>query len=153
MNEYPLNLIMKLLPILTLTALLASPLCAFAGKDKKDDGVITKREAKKAAREAGATSDNPKIPKELRAPRQDGKIEKMRRLIIEGIEAGQITTEEAGVLERELSRVERQAFLYARGGKLTGAERKDVHDDLNRLNARIWAKTHNGQKPTEALSE
>lgn len=144
---------MKLLPILTLTALLASPLSAFAGKDKKDVGAVTKKEAKAAVREARAESDSSDLPKELRSRRLDGRMEKMRQLIIQGIRAKQLTAEEAGVLERELSRIERQEYLYKRGGKLTGAERKDLNYDANRLHARIWAKTHNAEKPAGDLVE
>ncbi len=144
---------MKLLPILTLTALLASPLATFAATDKNGDGVVTKKEAKVAARAALAPSVDLNIPKELRAPRMDRRIEKMRLLIVQGIEAGQITAVEAGALERELSRVARQLYLYTRGSNLSPAERSDVSRDINRLHENIWKKTHNGEKPAEPLDK
>ena len=138
---------MKARPLLTLTAALALTAPAFvqAGELK---GTGAKADIKEVVKE----KDGPDVPPELRTPRIDARTEKMRLLIVQGIKDGQLTAGEASSLEHELSRLEREEETYKRSGKKVGPrERKDLNRDINQLHERIWAKTHNGAKPSEPL--
>ena len=139
---------MKSLPLLPLTAVLALTTASVQAGDLKTPG------ARADIREAVQEKNGAGIPPELRTPRADARIEKMRLLIVQGIKDGQITAGEANSLEHELSRLEREEETYKRSGdKVRKRERKDLKRDINQLHERIWAKTHNGAKPSEPLEK
>ena len=140
---------MKSIHILSLTAVLALAAAAFA-----QAGELKTKGAKADIKEVVQEKDGPDVPPELRTPRIDARTEKMRLLIVQGIKDGQLTAGEASSLEHELSRLEREEETYKRSGKKVGPrERKDLNRDINQLHERIWAKTHNGAKPTEPLAK
>ena len=97
--------------------------------------------------------DGPEVPPELRTPRIDARMEKMRLLIVHGIKDGQLTAGEATSLEHELARIEREEAVYKHNGRAGKRERNDLRRDINDLHERIWKKTHNGAKPTEPLDK
>ena len=137
---------MKSIQLLSLTAVLALTAAGQAGELPKG--------AKADIKEAVQEKDGPDVPAELRTPRIDARMEKMRLLIVQGIKAGQLTAGEASSLEHELSRLEREEETYKRSSKKVGPrERKDLKHDINDLHERIWAKTHNGAKPSEPLEK
>ena len=139
---------MKSIHLLSLTAILALAAASVQAGELKAKG------AKADIKEAVQEKDGPEVPPELRTPRIDARTEKMRLLIVQGIKAGQLTAGEASSLEHELSRIEREEETYKRSGKKVGPrERKDLNRDINQLHERIWAKTHNGAKPTEPLAK
>ena len=138
---------MKARHLLTLTAalVLTAPAFVQAGELK---GTGAKADIKEVVKE----KDGPDVPPELRTPRIDARSEKMRLLIVQGIKAGQLTAGEASSLEHELSRLEREEQTDKRSGDKVGKrERNDLKHDINDLHERIWAKTHNGAKPSEPL--
>ena len=137
---------MKPIHLLSLTTVLALAAAVQAGELPKG--------ARADIKEAVAAKDGPDVPAELRTPRIDARIEKMRLLIVQGIKVGQLTAGEATSLEHELSRLEREEETYKRSSKKVGPrERKDLRRDINALHERIWAKTHNGAKPSEPLEK
>jgi hypothetical protein len=120
---------------------------AFARAGELANPKADKADIKAAVQE----KDGADVPPELRTPRVDARLEKMRLLIVEGIKAGQLTAGEASSLEHELSRIEREEEIYKHNKKAGPRERKDLNRDINQLHERIWAKTHNGAKPAEPL--
>ena len=143
------QLTMKANHLLALTAALALVTPAFV-----QAGELKGTGAKADIKEAVQAKDSPDVPAELRTPRIDARMEKMRLLIVQGIKAGQLTAGEASSLEHELSRLEREEETYKRSSKKVGPrERKDLNRDINLLHERIWAKTHNGAKPAEPLAK
>ena len=140
---------MKSIHLLSLTTALALAAAASA-----QVGELQTKGAKADIREVVQEKDGPEVPPELRTPRIDARMEKMRLLIVQGIKAGQLTAGEASSLEHELSRIEREEEIYKRSSRKVGPrERKDLNRDINQLHERIWAKTHNGAKPSEPLAK
>jgi hypothetical protein len=144
---------MKTLRLLTLSASLVLATSALAENGQNINADLdSKKDTKAAVREAVKEQNGPSVPPELRTPRIDARMEKMRLLIVQGIKAGQLTPGEASSLEHELSRIEREEEIYKRSSKKVGPrERKDLNRDINKLHERIWEKTHNGAKPAESL--
>ena len=132
----------RILILATVVAAAASPLSR-AGDLPKG----AKADIKAAVKE----KDGPEVPPELRTPRIDARMEKMRLLIVHGIKDGQLTAGEATSLEHEIARIEREEKTYKHNGKAGRHERHDLKHDLNDLHERIWQKTHNGNKPAEPL--
>jgi hypothetical protein len=66
--------------------------------------------------------------------------------INQGVASGELTKKEATVLrtEQRAIRAERQAFKA--DGKLTAAERAQLHRDQNQASKRIYKKKHNAKK-------
>ena len=140
---------MKSIQLLSLTTVLA-----FAAAASVQAGELKTKGAKADIKEVVKEKDGPDVPAELRTPRIDARMEKMRLLIVQGIKDGQLTAGEASSLEHELSRLEREEETYKRSSKKVGPrERKDLKRDINDLHERIWAKTHNGAKPAEPLAK
>jgi hypothetical protein len=138
---------MKSIHLLSLTTVFAVAAAASALA-----GELQTKGAKADIKEVVQEKDGPEVPAELRTPRIDARTEKMRLLIVQGLKAGQLTAGEATSLEHELSRIEREEETYKRSSKKVGPrERKDLNRDINQLHERIWAKTHNGAKPSEPL--
>lgn len=67
--------------------------------------------------------------------------------IAQGVKSGQLTAGETANLENKEAAVNQQvkADRQANGGKLTGAEKKQVNREQNHLSRQIYNKKHNGR--------
>ncbi len=138
---------------LTILPLLCSQLSA---ADDKANGDPTtkkeKKEARKAVKEAVAEK-NDDLPPEMRTPRADARMERLRQLIVQGIREKQLTAGEVTSATNELKRIEREQETYQHNKRVGPRERNDLKRDLNKLHESLWEKTHNGNKPTEPLEK
>ena len=75
--------------------------------------------------------------------------------IEQGLKSGQLTTREAGRLEREESRVERDQARAMQDGKLSPAEKARLAREQNRVSRDIYREKHNAQtgNPDSASSQ
>ncbi len=125
------------------------PTAAWADKADK----AAKKEAKQDVKAVVAEKDGPEVSPELRTPRLDARLEKLRLLIVQGAKDGQLTRGELASVEIKYKRIEREEDHYKQNDKVTAREKKDLRRDLNDLHEYLWTKTHNGQKPTEPLEK
>lgn len=63
-----------------------------------------------------------------------------------GVASGALTRGEAGLLAREQAAIRAEERFYKSDGRLTRAERADLHRDLNRSSRHIWFEKHDGQR-------
>ena len=76
----------------------------------------------------------------------DGREQKQRERIREGVRSDELTRREAGRLRREQSRIRREERRYrASGDGLSRRERRDLQRDLNRSSRDIRRQKHDGQ--------
>jgi len=75
--------------------------------------------------------------------------------IEQGLQSGQLTTREAGKLEREESRVERDQARATRDGNLSPAEKARLAREQNRVSRDIYREKHDAQtgNPNSASSQ
>src|SRR4051812_1682903 len=75
--------------------------------------------------------------------------------IEQGLKSGKLTTREAGRLEREEARVERDQSRAMRDGKLTPAEKARLAREQNQVSRDIYREKHDAQKgdPNSASSQ
>jgi len=75
--------------------------------------------------------------------------------IEQGLQSGQLTTREAGKLEREESRVERDQSRAMQDGKLSPAEKARLAREQNRVSRDIYREKHDAQtgNPNSASSQ
>jgi len=75
--------------------------------------------------------------------------------IEQGLQSGQLTTREAGKLEREESRVERDQARAMQDGKLSPAEKARLAREQNRVSRDIYREKHDAQtgNPNSASSQ
>lgn len=66
--------------------------------------------------------------------------------IRQGVRSGELTPHEARKLEREERGIRQDERQDKSDGKLTAAERKDLHQDLNQASRDIYAQKHDGQE-------
>lgn len=65
--------------------------------------------------------------------------------IEQGLQSGQLTTKEAGKLEREESHIEKMESNATKDGKMTNAERQRIERAENKASADIYRDRHNGK--------
>src|SRR5256886_6138512 len=75
--------------------------------------------------------------------------------IEQGLQSGQLTTREAGRLEREESRVERDQARAMQDGKLSSAEKARLAREQNRVSRDIYREKHDAEtgNPNSASSQ
>src|SRR5690242_4081628 len=75
--------------------------------------------------------------------------------IEQGLQSGQLTTREAGKLEREEARVERDQSRAMQDGKLSPAEKARLAREQNRVSRDIYREKHDAQtgNPNSASSQ
>jgi hypothetical protein len=75
--------------------------------------------------------------------------------IEQGLQSGQLTTREAGKLEREESRVERDQSRAMQDGKLSPAEKARLAREQNKVSRDIYREKHDAQtgNPNSASSQ
>ena len=75
--------------------------------------------------------------------------------IEQGLQSGQLTTREAGRLEREESRVERMEAQAMKDGKVTGAEKNRIDHAQDKVSRDIYQEKHDAQRgdPNSASSQ
>src|SRR5262249_39522060 len=65
--------------------------------------------------------------------------------IAQGVRSGELTREEAGKLRQEQQAIRTEERAYKSDGKLTAAERKDLHQDRNQASKDIYQEKHDGE--------
>ena len=65
--------------------------------------------------------------------------------IEQGLKSGQLTTKEAGKLEREESRVDKMEVNAMKDGKVTNAEKRRIEAAENKVSKDIYNEKHNAQ--------
>jgi hypothetical protein len=75
--------------------------------------------------------------------------------IDQGLKSGELTTKEAGKLEREESRVDKLQTKALSDGKLTDAEKRRIEQEQNRVSKDIYREKHDAQTgdPNSASSK
>ena len=75
--------------------------------------------------------------------------------IEQGLKSGQLTTKEAGKLEREEGRVDRMEANALKDGKMTAAEKQRIERAENKVSKDIYQDKHNAQtgNPDSASSQ
>src|SRR5690242_9116954 len=75
--------------------------------------------------------------------------------IEQGLKSGELTTKEAGKLEREESQVDKMQSKALSDGKLTDAERKRIQREQNKVSNDIYREKHDAQTgdPNSASSK
>jgi hypothetical protein len=68
------------------------------------------------------------------------------RRIEQGVRSGELTHQEAKGLRKEERNIRREERSYKSDGKLTRAERRDLHRDLNKASKDIYREKHDGDK-------
>jgi hypothetical protein len=78
-----------------------------------------------------------------RQHRQEHRIE-------QGVRSGELTTAETKGLRKEERSIRQEERAYKSDGKLTRAERKDLHHDLNQASKDIYREKHDDEKRPRA---
>ena len=73
-----------------------------------------------------------------------------RKRINQGVHSGELTRDEAKSVRQEEKTVREEERAYKSDGKLTPAERKDLHDDLNKTSKDIYQQKHDAGTRTAA---
>ena len=78
-----------------------------------------------------------------------------RNRIEQGLKSGQLTTKEAGKLEREESHIAKMESNAMRGGKMTNAEKRRIERAENNASRDIYREKHDAQtgNPNSASSQ
>ncbi|HAM73256.1 MAG TPA: hypothetical protein DCM86_16595 [Verrucomicrobiales bacterium] len=128
----------------------------------KADGVVTPAERKdlhqdqnQASKDIYNAKHNDQVatppaggaptPPPLPAPRNINQRQwEQQARIAQGVKSGQLTAAETKSLEATQKQIRTEEKAYRADGKLTGAERKDLNQDLNAASKQIYADKHNG---------
>src|SRR4051794_10674803 len=81
-------------------------------------------------------------------PRTDEVVDRdvnQQQRIEQGLQSGQLTTHEAGQLERQETRIDRTEARDLKDGKLSAQEQSRINRMQNRASADIAAQKHDGQ--------
>ena len=81
-------------------------------------------------------ADNP------RDPGVNARQRAQRKRINEGVRSGELTRDEAVKLRQEQRAIRTEKRAYKADGKVTAAERKDLHQDLNAASKDIYQEKH-----------
>lgn len=73
--------------------------------------------------------------------------------IAQGVRNGELTAREAGRLEREQARIHAEERRYRADGVLSAAERRDLHQDMNRASRHIYEQKHDAQQRHTATQD
>ena len=125
----------------------------------KSDGKLTSAERKDLHQDANQISKDinrekhdgevrpggPLPPVRPNAPGVNGRQHVQHDRIAQGVRSGQLTKEEAGKLHQEEKGIRQEERAYRADGKLTTAERKDLHQDLNQASKDIYQEKHDGE--------
>jgi len=117
----------------------------------KADGKLTAEERQKLHTDLNKTSRDIYTDKhnaDVQKPRDPGVNARQRQQqerIGQGLKSGQLTGAEATRLEREERGVRVEERAYKADGKLTPGERKDLHQDLNKVSRDIYNQKHDAQ--------
>ena len=79
-------------------------------------------------------------------PEVNHRQHKQERRIEQGVRSGELTRQEAKGLRQEERNIRREERAFKSDGKLTRAERKDLHRDLNKASKDIYREKHDGDK-------
>src|SRR5689334_10952226 len=74
-----------------------------------------------------------------------------RKRINQGVRSGELTRNEAKSVRQEEKALREEERAYKSDGKLTAAERKDLHQDLNQTSKNIHQQKHDSQARPRAL--
>ena len=125
----------------------------------KSDGKLTPAERKDLHQDANQISKNiyrekhdgevrpggPLPPARPRAPVVNGRQHLQHDRIAQGVRSGQLTKEETAKLRQEEKSIRQEERAYRADGKLTPAERKDLHLDLNKTSKDIYQEKHDSE--------
>lgn len=64
----------------------------------------------------------------------------------QGVRSGELTRDEVKELNQERKSIRQEERAYKSDGVLTGAERKDLHQDLNQASKNIYEQKHDADK-------
>jgi len=73
-----------------------------------------------------------------------------QRRIHEGARSGELTRGETRNLQGQERAIRQEERQYKSDGKMTGAERKDLHQDMNSLSKEIYQEKHDAQERPRA---
>lgn len=65
--------------------------------------------------------------------------------IVQGVRSGELTRQEAHSLRAEERAIRLEEREFKSDGKLTGAERRELHRDLNEASRDIYREKHDGE--------
>jgi hypothetical protein len=124
-------------------------------REFKSDGKLTIDERKELQKDLNQASKNiyeQKHDAEVRpsttSPRDpfvNGRQAVQQGRIAEGVKSGELTRPEAARLYHQQQVIRREERVYKAEGKLTPAERKDLHQDLNKTSSDIYKQKHDAQ--------
>nr|MBI3612973.1 hypothetical protein [Nitrospirota bacterium] len=80
------------------------------------------------------------------SPGVDRREQRQQQRIQQGIQSGQLTPKETARLEHEQARIREEEAAMKADGKLDAAERRKLHQDLNRSGRHIAKEKHDRQK-------
>ena len=87
-----------------------------------------------------------------RDPGVNGRQRVQQQRIAQGVHSGELTKDEAGKLRQEEKAIRTEERAYKADGKLTAAERQDLHQDLNQASKDIYQEKHDAEtRPKAAL--
>jgi len=81
-----------------------------------------------------------------RDPRVNARQHNQQERIREGVRSGELTGHEARKLEREERGIRKEERQDKADGQLTAAERKDLHQDLNKASRDVYQQKHDAQE-------
>jgi hypothetical protein len=81
-----------------------------------------------------------------RDPGVNHRQHRQERRIEQGVRSGELTHQEAKGLRKEQRSIRREEHAAKADGKLTGAERKQLHRDLNQASKDIYREKHDADK-------
>lgn len=105
--------------------------------------------AQQGAQAVGASADQPHAAVRPSGPLDPGvnrRQENQERRIVQGAKSGELTGPEVFRLQQEEKHIRAEEQAYKADGKLTPAERKDLHQDLNKVSKDIQKEKHDGQR-------
>lgn len=83
---------------------------------------------------------------QTQSPAVDQRQQRQERRIQQGIQSGQLTSQEAARLQAEQTRIRNEEAAMKADGKLDPAERRELQRDLNRSSRHIAKEKHDRQK-------
>jgi hypothetical protein len=81
----------------------------------------------------------------VRDPGVNARQHRQTHRITQGVRSGELTRAEARDLAAEKRSIRKQERAYKSDGKLTVAERKDMHKDLNQASKHIYQEKHDAE--------
>ena len=121
----------------------------------KADGTLSGAERKDLHQELNKNSKNIYQQKHdgqdrngsIRDPGVNARQENQTERIQQGVSSGELTRHEVKGLREDRRDIKQLETAYKSDGALTGAERKDLHQELNQLGGDIRQEKHDSQTP------